>query len=245
MYGNYRLNAEEMPLRILVVDDEPQIVRVLRAALQSNGYEIFTASNGAEALQVFFDVNPALVITDLAMPEMDGVELTREIRQRASTPVIVVSVRSQEQEKIRALDEGADDYITKPFAIQELLARVRVQIRRAAERESESDYARPVITAGDFEINTERHLVRVRGEEIHLTPKEFELLLVFARNPERVLTHKTLLKAIWGPAGMHQPESLRVLVGQLRRKIEHGSSAPQYIQTEPWIGYRFIPSATA
>jgi two-component system KDP operon response regulator KdpE len=231
-------------LRILVVDDEPQIVRVLRAALQSNGYEIFTASNGAEALQVFLDANPALVITDLAMPEMNGVELTREIRLRSTTPVIVVSVRNQEQEKIRALDEGADDYITKPFAIQELLARVRVQLRRVSERESESDYARPVISVGDFEINTERHMVRVRGQELRLTPKEFDLLLLFARNPERVLTHKALLKSIWGPAGIDQPEGLRVLVGQLRRKIEHGKGAPQYIQTEPWIGYRFIPSAT-
>ncbi len=231
-------------MRILVVDDEPQIVRVLRAALQSNGYEIFTASNGADALQVFLDANPDLVITDLVMPEMDGVELTREIRQRASTPVIVVSVRSQEREKIRALDEGADDYITKPFAIQELLARVRVQLRRAAEREAESEYARPVIAAGEFEINTERHQVRLRGEEIRLTPKEFELLLLFARNPERVLTHKVLLRAIWGPGGMDQSEGLRVLVGQLRRKIERGKGAAQYIQTEPWIGYRFIPSST-
>jgi two-component system, OmpR family, KDP operon response regulator KdpE len=228
-------------LRILVVDDEPQIVRVLRAALQSNGYEIFTASNGAEALQVFLDMNPALVITDLAMPEMDGVELTREIRQRASTPIIVVSVRNQEQEKIRALDEGADDYITKPFGIQELLARVRVQLRRVAELEAEADFARPVITVGDFEINTERHLVQLRGEQIRLTPKEFELLLLFARNPQRVMTHKMLLKAIWGPAGLDQPESLRVLVAQIRRKIERDTSAPDYIQTEPWIGYRFVP----
>jgi two-component system KDP operon response regulator KdpE len=231
-------------LRILVVDDEPQIVRVLRAALQSHGYEILTAANGAEALQAFLDANPALVITDLAMPEMDGVELTREIRRHGSTPVIVVSVRSQEQEKIRALDEGADDYITKPFAIQELLARVRVQLRRASEREAESDFARPVIAVGDFEINTERHQVRVRGEEVRLTPKEFELLLVLARNPERVLTHKVLLKAIWGPGGLYQPEGLRVLVGQLRRKIERGKDTVQYIQTEPWIGYRFIPSST-
>lgn len=228
-------------MRILVVDDEPQIVRVLRAALQSNGYEIFTASNGVEALQVYLDVNPALVITDLAMPEMDGVELTREIRQRASTPVIVVSVRNQEREKIRALDEGADDYITKPFAIQELLARVRVQLRRVAEREAESDHGRPVIAVGDFEINTERHQVLVRGEEVRLTPKEFDLLLLFARNPERVLTHRVLQKAIWGPAGLDQPEGLRVLVGQLRRKIERSKDGAQYLQTEPWIGYRFIP----
>jgi two-component system KDP operon response regulator KdpE len=232
-------------LRILVVDDEAQIVRVLRAALQSNGYEIITASNGMDALKTFLEVNPALVITDLAMPEMDGVELTREIRQRATTPVIVVSVRNQEQEKIRALDEGADDYITKPFAIQELLARVRVQLRRAAEREDEASHARPVVTVGDFEINTERHHVSLRGEQIRLTPKEFELLLLFARNPQRVMTHRALLKAIWGPAGVDQPESLRVLVAQLRRKIERDSGIPEYIQTEPWIGYRFVPDPDA
>lgn len=226
-------------MRILVVDDEPQIVRVLRAALQTNGYEIFTATNGVEAFNVFLEVNPALVITDLAMPEMDGVALTREIRQRSSTPIIVVSVRNQEQEKIRALDEGADDYITKPFGIQELLARVRVQLRRSMEREAEADYARPVIVTGDFEINTERHVVKVRGEEIHLTPKEFDLLLLFARNPERVHTHKVLLKALWGPGGLDQPESLRVLIGQLRKKIERDTATPEYILTEPWIGYRF------
>ncbi len=229
-------------MKILIVDDEVQIVRVLRAALQSSGYEIYTAGNGVEALQIFLEVNPSLVVTDLSMPEMDGIQLTREIRQRASTPIIVVSVRNQEQEKIRALDEGADDYITKPFGIQELLARVRVQLRRALERETEQEYTKPVFTAGDFEINTERHLVKLRGEEIRLTPKEFDLLLLFARNPERVLTHKSLLKSMWGPAGIEQPENLRVLVAQLRRKIEHESSSPEYIQTEPWIGYRFVPS---
>jgi two-component system, OmpR family, KDP operon response regulator KdpE len=230
-------------VRILVVDDEVQITRVLRAALQASGYEISTASNGVQALDVFLKMPPALVITDLSMPEMDGIELTREIRQRSSTPIIVVSVRNQEQEKIRALDEGADDYITKPFSIQELLARVRVQLRRGLERESAEQQTRPIISAGDFEVDTERHLVRVRGEEIRLTPKEFELLLLFARNPERVLTHKALLRAIWGPVGIDQPENLRVLVAQLRKKIEREDAAGQYIQTEPWIGYRFVPSA--
>ncbi len=228
-------------MRILVVDDEVQIVRVLRAALQSSGYEIVTAANGAEGLRAFLETNPSLVITDLTMPEMDGIALTREIRQRAETPVIVLSVRSQEQEKIRALDEGADDYITKPFGIQELLARVRVQLRRSLEREDVM--AHPVLQVGDFEIDTSRHTARLQGSEIRLTPKEFELLLLFMRNPERVLTHKMLLKSIWGPAGMNQAENLRVLVAQLRKKIEHEGSAAQYIQTEPWIGYRFVPTA--
>jgi two-component system KDP operon response regulator KdpE len=223
-------------LRILVVDDEAQITRVLRAALQSNGYEVSVARNGVEAIALYLESQPDLVITDLSMPEMDGVELTREIRQRASTPIIVVSVRNQESAKIQALDEGADDYITKPFGIQELLARVRVQLRRAMDLEPPA----PHVEAGDFEIDAEKRLVRVRGDEVHLTPKEFDLLLLFARSPERVLTHKTLLKAIWGPAGIDQPENLRVLVGQLRRKIERDHAHP-YIQTEPWIGYRFCP----
>jgi two-component system KDP operon response regulator KdpE len=227
-------------MQILIVDDEVQIVRVLRAALQSSGYEILTASNGAEALNLFLHANPSLVITDLAMPEMDGISLTREIRQRAETPIIVLSVRSQEQEKIRALDEGADDFVTKPFGIQELLARVRVQLRRSQEREDLT--GQPVLRVGNFEIDASRHMVRLRGSEIRLTPKEFELLHLFMRNPERVLTHKMLLKTIWGPGGSNQPENLRVLVAQLRKKIEHQDSTAQYIQTEPWIGYRFVPS---
>lgn len=222
--------------RILVVDDELQIVRVLRAALQSNGYEVAAAANGVEGLTRYLETAPDLVITDLAMPEMDGVALTREIRQRASTPIIVVSVRNQETAKIRALDEGADDYITKPFGIQELLARVRVQLRRAMDQEPAPTH----VEVGDFAIDTDTRLVKIRGEEVHLTPKEFDLLLLFARSPERVLTHQTLLKAIWGPAGIDQPENLRVLVGQLRRKVER-DPAQHYIQTEPWVGYRFSP----
>lgn len=223
-------------MRILVVDDEVQITRVLRAALQSNGYEVTTATNGVEALTQYLESTPDLVITDLSMPEMDGVELTQEIRQRASTPIIVVSVRNQESAKIQALDEGADDYITKPFGIQELLARVRVQLRRTMDREPSPTH----VKAGDFEIDAEKRMVTVRGEDVHLTPKEFDLLLLFARSPERVLTHRTLLKGIWGPSSIDQSDNLRVLVGQLRRKIERDPAQP-YIQTEPWVGYRFRP----
>ncbi len=223
-------------MRILVVDDEVQITRVLRAALESNGYEVSIARNGLEAMERYLETSPDLVITDLSMPEMNGVELTREIRQRAPTPIIVVSVRNQETVKIQALDEGADDYITKPFGIQELLARVRVQLRRSLDRDPPATH----VEAGDFEIDAEKRRVSVRGEEVHLTPKEFDLLLLFARSPDRVLTHKTLLKAIWGAVGIDQPESLRVLVGQLRRKIERDPAHP-YIQTEPWVGYRFRP----
>jgi two-component system, OmpR family, KDP operon response regulator KdpE len=224
-----------------VVDDEPQITRVLRTALESSGYEVTVASGGADALEKFLQVQPDLIVTDLSMPEMDGIELTRAVRQHAQTPVIVLSVRNQDVMKVRALDEGADDYMTKPFSIQELLARIRTQFRRSAEATAELPM---LLDIGDFHIDVDRHRVTRLGEEIRLTPKEFDLLLYFARNPERVLTHKTLLKHIWGPAGVHQPEYLRVLVGQLRKKIEPAQE-PRYIRSEPWVGYRFTPGPEA
>jgi two-component system KDP operon response regulator KdpE len=228
-------------MRILVVDDEPQITRVLRTSLQSNGHEVTVAHDGESALAQFMKAQPELVITDLAMPGMDGIELTHAIRERSTVPVIVLSVRGQDTIKVSALDEGADDYITKPFSIQELLARVRVQSRRlvaAAEAEENT------IVLGDFSIDVERHQVLVRDVEIHLTPKEFDLMLYFARNADRVLTHKTLLRAVWGLAGVDQPEYLRVLIAQLRKKIEPAASRggePQYILSEPWVGYRLNP----
>lgn len=226
-------------MRILVVDDEPQITRVLRASLQSNGHEVTVAADGADALVRFSKSQPELVITDLAMPSMDGIELTREIRQRSQVPIIVLSVRNQDAAKVAALDEGADDYITKPFSIQELLARVRVQARRLAAKD---EVLESLIELGDFRVDVERHLATVRGQEVHLTPKEFDLLLYFLRNADRVLTHKTLLRAVWGLAGVDQPEYLRVLVAQLRKKIEPGGE-PQYIVSEPWVGYRLNPHA--
>jgi two-component system KDP operon response regulator KdpE len=225
-------------MRILIVDDEPQITRVLRTSLASNGHEVTVAQDGIEALELFLKTRPDLVITDLTMPGMDGIELTRAIRERADTPVIVLSVRSQDAAKVAALDEGADDYITKPFSIQELLARVRVQIRRIAA--AAGDGQESVMELGDFRIDVERHQVMVKGAEVHLTPKEFDLLQYFARNADRVLTHKTLLRAVWGAVGLDQPEYLRVLVAQLRRKVEPGSE-PRYILSEPWVGYRLNP----
>jgi two-component system KDP operon response regulator KdpE len=198
------------------------------------------ARDGADALAQFIKAQPELVITDTAMPGMDGIELTRELRERSQVPIIVLSVRNNDAAKVAALDEGADDYITKPFSIQELLARVRVQARRAAAPLQENS-----IDVGDFVIDVERRKVLVRGTEIHLTPKEFDLMVYFARNADRVLTHKALLRAVWGVAGVDQPEYLRVLVAQLRKKIE-GSAAdrsgePRYILNEPWVGYRFSP----
>ena len=223
-------------MRILIVDDEPQITRVLRTSLQSNGHEVTVAQDGAEALAKFIKAQPELVITDLAMPGMDGIELTREIRARSQAPIIVLSVRGQDAAKVAALDEGADDYITKPFSIQELLARVRVQSRRMVASEVQAS----LIELGDFRVDVERHQVLVRDVEVHLTPKEFDLMLYFVRNADRVLTHKVLLRAVWGAAGTDQPEYLRVLVAQLRRKIEPGGE-PQYILSEPWVGYRLSP----
>jgi two-component system KDP operon response regulator KdpE len=223
-------------MRILVVDDEPQITRVLRASLAGSGYDVVLARDGVEAFDLYRESTPDLVITDLVMPRMDGIELTRALRQMGDTPIIVLSVREQEMMKVAALDEGADDYVTKPFSMHELLARVRAQLRKSARQTQEAMQ----ISLGDFEIDTEQHSVRVRQQEVHLTPKEFALLLVFARHPSRVLTHRTLLKAVWGAAGEDQPEYLRVLIAQLRKKVE-ATAEPRYILNEPWVGYRFDP----
>ena len=224
--------------RILVVDDERQITRMLRASLQSSGYEVLLANNGAEGLQRFQDEHPDLIISDLAMPEMNGLDLTRAVRRIAQTPIIVLSVRDSDVMKVAALDEGADDYLTKPFSMPELLARVRAQLRRTAPVEQMETH----LEVGDFVIDSDAHTVTVRGTAVRLTPKEFELLLLFARAPGRVLTHKVLLRSIWGPAGEDQPEYLRVLVAALRKKIERGEGQ-KYIQSEPWVGYRFHPHA--
>jgi two-component system KDP operon response regulator KdpE len=224
-------------VRILIVDDEPQITRVLRTSMQSHGYEVDVAQDGLAAFKLFEQNSPDLVVTDLSMPNMDGVELTKAIRRVSDIPILVLSVREQDAHKVLALDSGADDYVTKPFSTPELLARVRAHLRRRAELASPP----ASIAEGDFSIDTEAHRVLVKGHEVHLTPKEFDLLLVFARNNDRVLTHKNLLRAIWGPAGDNQPEYLRVLVAQLRKKID-APNAPSYIQSEPWIGYRFRTS---
>jgi two-component system KDP operon response regulator KdpE len=226
--------------RILVVDDERQITRMLRASLQSSGYEVLTASNGAEAYTRFVEDRPDLIITDLAMPEMSGLDLTRAVRRLAQTPIIVLSVRDTDAMKVTALDDGADDYLTKPFSMPELLARVRSQLRRIAEPEATESR----IEIGDFVIDVDAHTVSVRNSSIHLTPKEFDLLLMLARAPHRVLTHKVLLRAIWGPAGEDQPDYLRVLIAGLRKKIECGDGL-KYIQSEPWVGYRFQPHGKA
>lgn len=229
---------DETPKRILVVDDEPQITRVLRSSLTSSGYEVQTAQDGVSALEKMAAWRPDMVITDLAMPRMDGVSLCIEIRAHSDVPILVLSVKDQEAAKVKALDAGADDYVTKPFGIQELLARVRAHMRR--QRTSSDDMDSVPLEVGDFRVDSQRHRVEVRGQEVRLSPKEFDLLLYMAQRPGRVLTHRILLTAIWGPHAAEQPESLRVLVAQLRKKIEPGPE-PKYIVNEPWVGYRFQP----
>lgn len=224
-----------MPERVLVVDDEMQITRVLRAALSTQGYDVRTANEPEEALRLVHDWMPDLVITDLMMPGMTGIELARAIRAKSAAPILVLSVREQERTKIEALDAGADDYVTKPFSTQELLARVRAHLRRAPERNTDV-----TIEVGDFVVDPAGHIVTVSGRSVHLTPKEFDLLLHFARNAGKVITHRALLTSVWGAQSAHQPEYLRVFVGQLRKKLQ-GDSAKEYIQTEPWVGYRFLP----
>jgi two-component system KDP operon response regulator KdpE len=226
--------------RILVVDDELQIARVLRTSLQAQGYEVKTAVDGEAGYNAAMDWLPDLIVTDLSMPAMNGVELCRAVREKSRVPIIVLSVRGEEKSKIEALDAGADDYVTKPFSMNELLARVRANLRRVA---ADDDSSQQPIEQGDFYINPESRQVRVAGKEIRLTPKEFDLLVFMARHPNKVLTHRVLLNAVWGGESVQQPEYLRVFINQLRRKIEP-EETPRYILTDPWVGYRFQPEGS-
>lgn len=227
--------------KILVVDDEAQIIRVLRRSLTAHRYDVRTAADGQAGLELFHDWHPDLVITDLSMPEMNGMELCREIRKTSQAPIIVLSVKGEEHSKVEALDAGADDYMTKPFGINELLARVRATLRRVPVN---TEQTQSHLSEGDFVIDLAAHKVLVRELEIHLTPKEFDLLIYLFQNRGKVLTHRTLLAAIWGGNYTEQTEYLRVFIGQLRKKIEADPSHPQYILTEPWIGYRFLTAAS-
>jgi len=229
-----------MPNRphILVVDDEPQITRVLRTTLNAQGYEIRVANDGETALEIVKDFTPDLVITDLMMPNMNGIELCRQLRKGSRMPILVLSVRGEERNKIEALDSGADDYITKPFGTGELLARVRALLRRAPPGAAQQ---KSKIEVGDFRIDVDAHSVFVAEREVRLTPKEFDVLLYMAQHPRKVLTHRAILNAVWGSNSVEQNEYLRVFVGQLRKKLEPEAGSPRYILTEPWVGYRFEP----
>ena len=224
--------------RVLVVDDEPQITRVLRTVLTSQGYQVQTAGEGQAALANFNEWHPELVITDLFMPRMDGLELCKRIRAVSAVPIIVLSVKGEERAKVEALDSGADDYVTKPFGTDELLARVRAALRRSQVGPTDV----PSFETGDFRVDLEGRRVHVNGNEVRLTPKEFDLFVYMARHPNKVITHRTLLEAVWGEASQEQPEYLRVFMGQLRKKLEPDPSNPRYLVTEPWVGYRFNPN---
>lgn len=226
--------------KILVVDDEPQLTRVLRTGLKSHGYEVRAAADGLAGFEAFSDWHPDLVITDLAMPNVDGLELCRRVRAISQVPIIVLSAKGEEKTKVEALDLGADDFVTKPFGIDELLARVRASLRRA-NTPATSETTQTVFDSGEFHVDLESRTITVRGKPVHLTPKEFDLLVYFIKHAGKVLTHRTLLAAVWGGNYVEQNEYLRVFVGNVRKKIEVDPAKPRYILTEPWIGYRFDP----
>jgi two-component system KDP operon response regulator KdpE len=222
--------------RILLVDDEVSLQRTMAPLLRSQGYEVIVAGDAREALASAQGDHPDLIVLDLGLPDMDGIEVCRRVRARSRTPILVLSARNAEKDKVRALDEGADDYVTKPFSPDELLARVRAALRRtAAGNADESGQLR----CGDLVVDFDRRRAIRSGVDIRLTPKEFELLALMVRHAGQVVTHRVILKAIWGPNAVDQPEHLRVLMGQLRKKIELDPARPQYLLTEPWIGYRF------
>ncbi len=222
--------------RILVVDDEPKIRMFIRANLEARGYEIYLAEDGVEATEEAARILPDVIVMDVNMPRMDGVEACRKIREWSDTPIIILSVRDSEKDKVRALDEGADDYVTKPFGIEELLARIRVALRHTSKIDTDT----PVFTASNLEVDFSKQLVKRRGEVVKLTRTEYQLLAYLTSNCGKVLTHRDLLHNVWGPEYGDEIEYVRTFVTQLRRKIEDDPSNPQFILTEPRIGYRFV-----
>jgi two-component system, OmpR family, KDP operon response regulator KdpE len=225
--------------QILVIDDEPQILRALRTILTAKQFRVLTASRGEEGLTLAATQIPDLVIVDLSLPDMDGFEIVARLRDWTKVPIIVLSVRDSEHDKVAALDRGADDYLTKPFGIEELLARIRVALRHSAQSMGNTQ---SVIQAGSVVIDLARHIITRSGEEIKLTATEFKLLTYLAANANRVLTHQAILTHVWDSADADRVEYLRVYIGQLRKKLETDPEQPQYILTEPGVGYRFIGS---
>jgi two-component system, OmpR family, KDP operon response regulator KdpE len=222
---------------ILVVDDEPQILRALKTILTAKDFRVSTAGRGEEGLAMATALEPDLIILDLSLPDIDGVEVTRQLREWSRIPIIILSVRDSERDKVAALDKGADDYLTKPFGIEELLARIRVALRHATQGKGTQ---RTIIKAGSIEIDLVNHLVTHTGVEVKLTATEYNLLAYLAQNAGRVLTHQMILTNVWDPADRDHVEYLRVYIRQLRKKLEDDPEQPQYILNEPGIGYRFI-----
>jgi two-component system KDP operon response regulator KdpE len=224
------------PVKVLLVEDEAQMRRLLRTSLPPHGYKIIEAATGKEGLALAGSHNPDLVLLDLGLPDMDGVEVARRLREWSKAPVIVLSARGQEDDKVAALDAGADDYLTKPFGLSELLARMRVA-QRHIEARGEAASA-PVLSSGALTVDLGKHLVTLAGREIHLTPIEYKLLVALLRNPGRVLTHQQILKEVWGPRHAHQTQYLHVYMGHLRGKLEADPARPKLLLTEPGVGYR-------
>jgi len=221
---------------ILVVDDEPQIRRVMRSTLSTHGYVITEATNGEDGIESARKIKPDLILLDVNMPGMGGIEACREIRRGSDAPIIMLTVRNAEKDKVAALDAGADDYVVKPFGIEELLARIRSALRRYSP-----DEKIPPFSSKDMTVDLESREVMVRGQDVHLTPKEFDVLKHLVANQGKPLTHRRLLQSVWGPDYGEETENLRVVINQLRKKIEADPAKPKYILTEPWIGYRFQP----
>jgi two-component system KDP operon response regulator KdpE len=223
----------EIGLRVLVVDDERAIRRFLRAALNAQGYIVYESSSGEEALKAVIANRPDMIILDLGLPDLDGVEITRQLREWSSIPIIILSVREQENDKIAALDAGADDYLTKPFSVGELMARMRVALRRSTQSTSE-----PVFQIGELNVDLAQRQVTIAGQEVSLTPTEYDLLRILAQNAGKVITHRHLLRQVWGSAYETEAHLLRVNISNLRRKIEPNPTRPYYVLTEPGVGYR-------
>jgi two-component system KDP operon response regulator KdpE len=224
-----------MPLRVLVVDDEPQIRRFLETGLSGRGFTVLTAADGVKALDLIVTEAPDLVILDLAMPRLGGLDLLRRVREWSEVPIIVLSVRDDDPGKVEALDLGADDYLTKPFSMNELLARIRVAMRHSGKRNAAEQ---PLLEAGELRMDLQRRVVSLAGEEIHLTPTEFDLLRILLTHSDRVVTQRQLLAEVWGPGYEEDVQTLRIFIAQLRRKLKESTAQPRYILTEPGVGYR-------
>ncbi len=231
------MTAEEKT-RILIVEDEPEIRRFLRVTLVNHGFDLVEATKAQEGLDALVEKQPQLVILDLGLPDMDGVDFTKRVREWSNVPIIVLSARSMESDKIDALEAGADDYVTKPFGVLELIARIRVSMRRVAQVESAPGAVEPLFVSGDLEVDLVKRKVTVSGEEIHLTPTEYKILHMLVKNADCLVTQKNLLREIWGPGYAKEGHYLRVYVGQLRQKLEKEPARPKYIITEPGVGYR-------
>jgi len=232
--------SDSKPL-VLVVEDEPQMRKFVRIALESHDYRVVEAATGEEAMRQASAYTPDAILLDLGLPDMDGLEVTRRLREWSAVPIVIISARGQEDSKVRALDGGADDYITKPFGAAELMARLRVALRHAAQSK---DAPTALIRIGeDVEIDLVKRVVRVRGAEVHLTPIEYKLLTTLAKHAGMVMTHRQLLEQVWGPGHAHQMQYLRVYMTQLRHKLEQQPARPRYLVTEPGIGYRLKAEA--